>query len=174
VRDAVTVRRDGSLGIVFREEFFHEPGAPPAEVVTPSVFAAIRDERARLLLVCRLDNGNWELPGGQVDVGDTVIGALQREVAEEAGITISVVGVSGVYSDPGYVIRSVAGRVRQPFTVCFHAVLDAGTAVPRPDHVETSDVAWVDPTRLDTLQVHPAMHRWIDDALAPRAEPRLL
>jgi 8-oxo-dGTP diphosphatase len=153
------------LSLVSRQEFFHDPGAPVAEVVAPSVFAAIRGDTGRLLLVRRLDNGNWELPGGQVDVGDTVVGALQREVAEESGIMIDILGVSGVYTDPGYVIRSVDGRVRQPFTVCFHATPVAGTAAPRPDHVETTDAAWIDPVQLDTLPVHPAMRQWIDDAL---------
>jgi 8-oxo-dGTP pyrophosphatase MutT (NUDIX family) len=57
-------------------------------------------------------NGNWELPGGQVEVGDTATGALQREVTEEAGIMIEIFDVSGVYTEPGYVIRSSAGRVR--------------------------------------------------------------
>jgi 8-oxo-dGTP pyrophosphatase MutT (NUDIX family) len=154
---------------VSREEFFHDPAASAAELVARSVFAAVRDDRGgRLLLVCRVDNCNWELPGGQVDVGDTVVGALHREVAEEAGI----LGVSGVYTDPGYVIRSVAGRVRQPFTVCFHATPTSGTEPPRPDHVETSDAAWVDPAQLDAIAVHPAMRQWIDDALDRRSEPR--
>ncbi len=161
----VTVGCEGSLGLVSRDEFFHDSGAPPADVVSPSVFAAVRDELGRLLLVRRLDNGNWELLGGQVDVGDTVDGALQREVGEEAGITIDVLGVSGVYTDPGYVIRSAGGRVRQPFTVCFHATPDAATATPRPDHVETCDAAWFDPAQVNTLPVHPAMRQWIDDAL---------
>jgi 8-oxo-dGTP diphosphatase len=97
VPEFVTVGCDGSLGLVSRDEFFHDSDASPAEIVAPSVFAAVRDERGRLLLVRRLDNGNWELPGGQVDVGDTVVGALQREVGEEAGVTIDVLGVSGVY-----------------------------------------------------------------------------
>jgi 8-oxo-dGTP diphosphatase len=83
VCNAVTVSRDGSLDLVSRKEFFHDPAAPAAELVAPSVFAAVRDDRGRLLLVCRVDNGNWELPGGQVDVGDTVVSALHREVAEE-------------------------------------------------------------------------------------------
>jgi 8-oxo-dGTP pyrophosphatase MutT (NUDIX family) len=153
---------------VSRQEFFHDPGAPRAELVAPSVFAAVRDGHGRLLMVCRVDNGMWELPGGQVDVGDAAVGALQREVAEESGIVIDVMGVSGVYTDPGYVIRSVAGRVRQPFTVCFHAVPGSGAMSPRPDQVETSDAAWIDPARLDALPVHPAMRLWIGDALDRR------
>jgi 8-oxo-dGTP pyrophosphatase MutT (NUDIX family) len=140
-------------------------GRPSPRSWRHRVFAAVRGDTGRLLLVRRLDNGNWELPGGQVDVGDTVVGALQREVAEEAGIMIDILGVSSVYTDPGYVIRSVAGRVRQPFTVCFHARPVSGTAAPRPDHVETTEAAWIDPAQLDTLPVHPAMRQWIDDAL---------
>jgi 8-oxo-dGTP pyrophosphatase MutT (NUDIX family) len=122
------------LWLVPREEFFHDPAAPIAQLVTPSVFAAVLDGLGRLLLVRRLDNGNWELPGGQVDVGDTARSALQREVAEEAGVTIEAVDVSGVYTDPGYVIRSPNGRVRQPFTVCFRAALTPGSphAASRP------------------------------------------
>jgi 8-oxo-dGTP diphosphatase len=166
VHGAVTVGRRGSLWLVPREEFFHDPAAPIARLVTPSVFAAVLDGLGRLLLVRRLDNGNWELPGGQVDVGDTARSALQREVAEEAGVTIEAVDVSGVYTDPGYVIRSPDGRVRQPFTVCFRAALTPGSPPPRPDHAETSDVAWIELAQLDALPVHPAMRRWIDDALA--------
>jgi hypothetical protein len=63
------------------------------------------------------------------------------------------------------VIRSVAGRVRQPFTVCFHAGPASGTTGPRPDQVETSAAEWIDPARLDTLAVHPAMRIWIVDAV---------
>jgi 8-oxo-dGTP diphosphatase len=151
-----------------REEFFHDPGAPVAEVVTPSVFAAVRDGRGWLLLVRRSDNGNWELPGGQVEVGDTATGALRREVLEEAGVAVEVLGVSGVYCDPGYAIRSVDGRVRQPFTVCFHAAPAAEGRAPRPDHSETSEAAWIDPVQLGTLPVHPAMRRWIAGALDRR------
>jgi 3',5'-cyclic AMP phosphodiesterase CpdA len=61
-------------------------------------------------------------------------------------------------------------RLRQPFTVCFHASPTPGTPQPRPDHSETSDAAWTDPTQLDALPVHPAMRRWIDDALTRRRE----
>jgi 8-oxo-dGTP diphosphatase len=136
------------------------------------VFAAVRDEQGRLLLVQRLDNGNWELPGGQVEVGETAVGALLREVAEEAGIAIEAGGVSGVYSDAEYVIRSVTGQVRQPFNVCFHATPVPGSARPRPDHVETSDAMWADLAVLAGLPLHPVMHHWIDDALA-RAPERL-
>jgi 8-oxo-dGTP pyrophosphatase MutT (NUDIX family) len=141
----------GPIGVTGGEDVEHAP----AEVVAPSMFAAIRDDRGRLLLVRRVDNGNWELPGGQVEVGNSAVGALRREVAEEAGVAIDVLGVSGVYSDPAYVIRSFAGQVRQPFAVCFHATPTPGTAHPQPDHAETSEASWTDPAELDSLRVHP-------------------
>lgn len=168
--EAVTVGCGESFWLVPREEFFHDPVAPTAQLVTPSVFAVVRDDRGRLLLVRRLDNGNWELPGGQVEVGETATDALRREVAEEAGITIDIFDIAGVHTDPGYVIRSSTGQVRQPFTVCFHAAPAPGAPQPRPDHAETVDAAWTDATQLDALPVHPAMRRWIDDALIRRRE----
>ncbi len=157
-----------------RSEFFQDPAAPTARQVTPSAFALVRDAGDRLLLVRRLDSGNWELPGGQVEVGDTATGALHREVAEEAGVTIDVLGIAGVHSDPGYVIRSAAGEVRQPFVVTYHAILTPDSPAPRPDLAETSEVAWIDPADLDAVPTHPAMRRWIDDALAPARRPPAL
>jgi 8-oxo-dGTP diphosphatase len=44
--------------------------------------------------------GMWALPGGFVDVGETVEHACVREVKEECGIEIEVKGIHGVYSDP--------------------------------------------------------------------------
>ncbi len=52
---------DGGLGLVAREAVrrvhFHDPDAPAARVVTPSVFVAVREEQGRLLLVRRCDSG---------------------------------------------------------------------------------------------------------------------
>ena len=45
-----------------RQVYFHDDSAPPATVVTPSVFVAVRRGEDRLLLVRRCDSGAWELP----------------------------------------------------------------------------------------------------------------
>ena len=110
----------GRLGV--RREYDHQPDAPAASCVAPSAFAAVRDITGRMLLVRRCDTGDWELPGGHVDPGESAADAAVRETAEESGLTVEVTGLVGIYTDPGHVIADPgAGLVRQPFAVCFHA-----------------------------------------------------
>ena len=77
---------------VTRQVYFHDPGAPAATVVVPSVFVVARWLGGRLLLVRRCDSGTWELPGGRVDVGETAVDAAVRETAEEAGVRVTSSG----------------------------------------------------------------------------------
>lgn len=138
----------------------------------PSVFAVVRSDAGRILLVRRVDDGMWELPGGRVEVGESAVEAVVREVAEEAGVTVKVVGVAGVYSDPGHVILNAeTGEVRQQFVVCMHAMPIGGD--PRPDGVETSDAAWTDVAALGELPMHPVMRRRIEHAVGEPDSPHV-
>ncbi|MBC7110388.1 MAG: 8-oxo-dGTP diphosphatase [Archaeoglobi archaeon] len=77
-------------------------------------------EEGRVLLVRRLKEpfkGMWALPGGFVEVGETVEDAVKREVREETGLEVEVEKLVGVYSDPerdprGHVV-SVAFLLRR-------------------------------------------------------------
>jgi ADP-ribose pyrophosphatase YjhB (NUDIX family) len=85
--------------------------------------------------------GDWELPGGHVDPGESAAEAAVRETAEESGITVQITGLAGIYTYPGHVIADPrTGLVRQPFAVCFHARPLSGS--PGGDQVETSDARW--------------------------------
>jgi len=157
-------RWPGRAGV--RREYDHQPGAPAATCVAPCAFAAVRDLTGRLLLVRRCDTGEWELPGGHVDPGESAAAAAVRETAEESGITVQITGLSGLYTDPGHVIAGPRdGLVRQPFAVCFHARPLSGS--PAGDQVETSDARWFTPADIGALPVSPAMRLRIGHALAP-------
>ncbi len=148
-----------------REQYYHDPQAPSVNSLAPTAFAAVRDERGRILLVRRVDDGNWELPGGRVEFGESASTAAEREVAEESGVAITVTRLAGVYTDPGHVmVYPSTGEARQEFAVCFHAQPVAGE--PQPDHEETCEATWVDPSRLDVLPIHPGMRVRIDHAVA--------
>ena len=147
------------------------PGAPPATVVVPSVFVAARWLGGQLLLVRRCDSGCWELPGGRVDVGENAVDAAVRETAEEAGVQVLITGFAGLFSDPGHVVRSPDGEVRQQFAVLLRARPLRG--VPRGDMHETSEAAWVAPIDIPGLDVEPAARVWIDQALSVGDAPYL-
>lgn len=44
--------------------------------------------------------GQWALPGGHVNIGETVEKAVIREAKEETGIKVKIKKLLGVYSDP--------------------------------------------------------------------------
>jgi 8-oxo-dGTP diphosphatase len=150
-----------------RQVYFHDPLAPAASLVVPSVFVAVRWHYGTLLLVRRCDSGAWELPGGRVDVGEAAV----RETAEEAGVRVEITEFAGLFTDPGHVVRSAGGEVRQQFAVLFRARFLGG--VPHGDQHGTSDAAWVPVSDLTGLAMEPPVRIWVAQAIAV-GEPPLL
>jgi 8-oxo-dGTP diphosphatase len=76
-------------------------GMPKTPALTTD--CVIYDNEGRVLLIRRKNEpfkGAYALPGGFVDVGETVEAACRREVLEEAGLAVSELRLVGVYSDP--------------------------------------------------------------------------
>src|SRR5437763_16307210 len=84
-----------------RKVYLHDPSAPVAGAVVPSVFVAVRWHYGRLLPVRRCDSGAWALPGGRVDVGGTAVEAAVRETAGESGAGVQVTELAGLCTDRG-------------------------------------------------------------------------
>ena len=62
--------------------------------------AAIFDDEGRVLLTKRRDNGQWCLPSGGMEPGESVAEGCEREVYEETGLKVRVNRLVGVYSHP--------------------------------------------------------------------------
>ena len=58
------------------------------------------NEKGEILLQKRADNGQWGLPSGYVDIGESVEHGAIREIWEETGIHTQVKRLVGIYSDP--------------------------------------------------------------------------
>lgn len=64
-----------------------------------SVAAVVADDAERVLVVQRRDNGNWELPGGVLELNESVHVGLRREVREETGIGVEPERLTGIYKN---------------------------------------------------------------------------
>jgi ADP-ribose pyrophosphatase YjhB (NUDIX family) len=145
-----------------RIDYLHDPDAPPANSVVPSVVAMVRNPDGRVLMIRRSDNGRWALPGGGHDIGESISDTVVREVWEETGIKAEVIDLSGIYTDPGHVMLYDDGEARQQFSICFRARLVGGDLRTSD---ETTEVRWVEPADLRDLDVHSTMRLRIEHAL---------
>ena len=99
--------------------------------VTPrlTVDAVIRTPDGIVLIKRKNPPHGWALPGGFVDVGETVENAVTREAEEETGLQIRGLWLVGVYSDPARDLRF------HTVSVVFGATAD-GKPEGRDDAVE--------------------------------------
>ena len=83
--------------------------------------------RQKILLTRRSDNGRWCLPGGQMESGESVTEACEREVREETGLQVRVVRLLGVYSDPHRLVEYADGNRYHVVSLNFEAEPIGGT-----------------------------------------------
>jgi 8-oxo-dGTP pyrophosphatase MutT (NUDIX family) len=149
-------------------DYFHDPAAPAANSIVVAASAFVQDAARRVLMIQRSDNGLWAIPGGAQDVGESIVGTAAREVREETGISIEVVGLVGIYSDPGHVIVYDDGEVRQEFSVCFRGQPVSGTLATS---TESKRVDWIEADRLNQLDIHPSVRLRIEHGLTRADQP---
>jgi ADP-ribose pyrophosphatase YjhB (NUDIX family) len=152
-----------------RIDYYDDPDAPKANSLVPSVNVVVVNDAGEMLLIRRTDNGNWALPGGAIDLGESVAQAAARETLEETGIECTVTGIVGIYSDPRHVILYTSnGEARQEFSIALTACPLAGQLTPSS---ESSEVRWVPASEVLGYTMDRSMRIRINDFLAHRDSP---
>ncbi len=100
-----------------------------------SVAAAVVDDSGRVLAVRRRDDGQWEPPGGVLELGETIEEGVVREVYEETGLVVAPDRLTGVYKNMRHKIIALVFRCR-----VVSGSLTTGT--------ETVELRWMRPSEI--------------------------
>jgi 8-oxo-dGTP pyrophosphatase MutT (NUDIX family) len=147
-----------------RIDYFDDPAAPAATSLVPSANALVVNDVGEILLIRRSDNGNWALPGGAMDLGESLPQTAVRETAEETGIDVVITGLVGIFTDPRHVILYTSnGEVRQEFSIVFTAKPVGGTPATS---AETTEVRWASEDECRSLPMDPSMRMRVEQFLA--------
>jgi 8-oxo-dGTP pyrophosphatase MutT (NUDIX family) len=148
---------------VGRIEYLNDPDAPKPNSLVPAAGVLAVDQAGRLLLQRRRDTGQWAIPMGKQELGETVTQCAIRETEEETGIKVEVTGLLGIYSDPGHVVYYDSdGETRQEYEIILLGRPLSGEPAVND---EASDVGWFAPADLDSLDIHPTQWRQLRDWL---------
>ena len=150
-----------------RIDYHDDPSAPKANSMVPSVNVVVVNEAGDVLLIRRSDNGNWAVPGGAIDLGESMVQAAVRETREETAIECEITGLVGIYTDPKHLILYTSnGEVRQEFSILLTAVVTGGQPTPSS---ESTEVRWVPREDLAGYQMDRSMRLRLGHYLAGRA-----
>ena len=116
-----------------------------------AVAGLVTDSQGRVLMVLS-PRRDWEFPGGQVEEGETLIAALEREVLEETGVRVAVGQLVGIYSN-------VRSHIVMMDFLCQY--LGGGTSTSD----ESLEVEWMERDEALSRVIRPAIRDRLRDML---------
>ena len=124
--------------------------------------ASMFDEQGRIFLTRRADNGQWCLPGGGMESGESVSDACEREVWEETGLRIRVKRLVSVYSYSDQLVVYEDGNKVQ--VVALHFEVEIIEGQPTLSN-ETTDFGFFTLEEVEALEMFGRHRQRIFDTL---------
>ncbi|SDE04341.1 NUDIX domain-containing protein [Desulfuromonas thiophila] len=139
--------------------------------IKTSVVACIIDSQSRILLTRRSIPpffGQWVMPGGKIDHGESIASALQREVQEEVGLQVEPAELVDIYE------HLAIGHKKDHYIILYYRARPL-TLQLRINPAELSEAVWFEADHLPTLDVPPGcrqvLARLYPEVNWPRLQP---
>ena len=130
--------------------------------VVTSVVAVIVNENRQILLTKRNIppfQGEWVMPGGKIDLGESIIDAVKREVLEEVGLDVEVQDLLNVFE------HITPGEDNCHFIILYYRCLPVSSEITHNQN-EVEEAQWVSPADLNEYKM-PQGTRFILGKLFP-------
>ena len=117
--------------------------------IVTSVVAVIVNDREEVLLTLRSVPpflGEWVMPGGKIDLGEPIAGALQREVMEEVGLEVEVEDLIDVFE------HVTPGEDNYHFIILYYLCRPLHADVVHNPH-EVEEARWVPRSEVSNYQM---------------------
>ena len=125
------------------------------------------NQDGKFLLTQRTDNGQWCLPGGGMEPGESAAEACEREVLEETGLSVRVRRLVGIYSHSDQLIVYPDGGRFQIVALHFEAKITSGKLGLSN---ETSDFGYFTLQEIEGMEMLGRHKERIIDTLENRAD----
>lgn len=119
-------------------------------LLLPSVTILVLDESDRVLLLRHANRDLWVAPGGMIEPDETPEHAARREMQEETGCAVDLIGIRGVYGGPEFRVRYENGDEVAYVMTVFQARIRDGT--PEPNGTESLEVRFVAAAEIERLR----------------------
>jgi ADP-ribose pyrophosphatase YjhB (NUDIX family) len=126
-------------------------------------------ESTKVLMIRRAKNprqGKWSLPGGAQELGETVYDAAQREVLEETGLSVKILGIVDVIDS---IQKDDLGKIQYHYTLIDFVALNIGSSIPKAGS-DASEVAWMTMEEISNLDLWSETIRIINLAIKQASE----
>jgi 8-oxo-dGTP diphosphatase len=166
IRRHRSVSHAGTDGLPHRSASARRPARQYPSQPVVGIGAVVIDGAGRVLLVKRRYEplaGQWSLPGGALEVGETLEAGVAREILEETGLAVDVGPVVEVFDR---ILVDESGQVRYHFVLVDYLCAIAGGALQAGSDVD--DARFVDPEELASLRVAAKAQDVIERALRMR------